>query len=210
MTPGYVEALSIPLTDGRVFTTADTTSPVIAMLVNEMFARAYLNNGRPPVGRRFIGMLPNLLGRDHAVVHVVGVVDDVLLDSLDGQPQPQIYLPLGSVGVDLRRAATLVVKTDGEPEALVPLLTRTVQAIEPTAAVSRTGALTARVSASADEPRFFAFVITAFGILALCSRRRDSMACSRTATGNAGASSVSAPRLERHAADSSASCSVKA
>ena len=167
MTPGYVEALSIPLTDGRVFTTADTTSPVIAMLVNEMFARAYLNNGRPPVGRRFIGMLPNLLGRDDAVVHVVGVVDDVLLDSLDGQPQPQIYLPLGSVGVDLRRAATLVVKTDGEPEALVPLLTRTVQAIEPTAAVSRTGALTARVSASADEPRFFAFVITAFGILAL-------------------------------------------
>ena len=167
VTPGYVEALSIPLTDGRVFTTADTTSPVIAMLVNETFVRTYLNDGRPPVGRRFIGMLPNLLGRDDAVVHVVGVVDDVLLDSLDGQPQPQIYLPLGSVGVDLRRAATLVVKTDGDPEALVPLVTRTVQTIEPAAAVSRAEALTARVSASADEPRFFAFVIMAFGILAL-------------------------------------------
>ena len=146
MTPGYVEALSIPLTDGRVFTTADTTSPVIAMLVNETFVRTYLNDGRPPVGRRFIGMLPNLLGRDDAVVHVVGVVDDVLLGSLDGQPQPQIYLPLGAAGVDLRRAATLVVKTDGDPESLVPLVTRTVRTIEPAAAVSRTGALTARVT----------------------------------------------------------------
>ena len=146
VTPGYVEALSIPLTDGRVFTTADTTSPVIAMLVNEMFVRAYLNDGRPPVGRRFIGMLPNLLGRDDAVVHVVGVVDDVLLGSLDGQPQPQIYLPLGAAGVELRRAATLVVKTDGDPESLVPLVTRTVRTIEPAAAVSRTGALTARVT----------------------------------------------------------------
>ena len=167
VTPGYVEALNIRLTDGRDFTMADTTSPLIAMLVNETFARTYLNDGRPPVGRRFVGVFPNLLGRDDAVVHVVGVVDDVLLGSLDGQPQPQIYLPLGAAGVDLRRAATLVVKTDGDPEALVPLVTRTVQAIEPAAAVSRAGALTARVSASADEPRFFAFVITAFGILAL-------------------------------------------
>ena len=57
VTPGYVEALSIQFTEGRVFATAET---VIAMLVNETFVRTYLNDGRPPVGRRFVGVFPNL------------------------------------------------------------------------------------------------------------------------------------------------------
>lgn len=94
------------------------------------------------------------------------MVDDVLLNKLDGQPQPQIYLPFGWPGINSTRA-TLVVKVTGDPAALAPFVASGVEAEEPTATVSRMGPLAARVSDSAAEPRFFAFVITAFGVLAV-------------------------------------------
>ena len=68
------EALNMRLAAGRFLTIQDTTSPVIAMLVNEAFVNAYFNDGRPAVGRRFAGMFAGMLGRDDAVVEVVGVV----------------------------------------------------------------------------------------------------------------------------------------
>ena len=63
-------------------------------------------------------MFPGMLGRDDAVVEVVGVVGDVLIGDLDSPPQPHIYVPIGT-GFDIR-GATLVVKTERDPASAEP------------------------------------------------------------------------------------------
>ena len=165
ITPGLAEALNMRLVAGRFLTIEDTTSPIIAMLVNEAFVNAYFNDGRPPVGRLFSGMFAGMLGRDDAVVEVVGVVQDVLLRSPDQAPQPQIYVPYG-VGFGIRYA-TLVLKTDGEPATSAPLLTSIIQQLDPVATLGQIGPLTDKVGTAVEGPRFTAFVIGAFAVLAL-------------------------------------------
>ena len=165
ITPGFAEALNMRLVAGRFLTIEDTTSPIIAMLVNEAFVNAYFNDGRPAVGRVFSGMFAGMLERDDAVVEVVGVVQDVLLRSLDQAPQSQIYVPYG-VGFDIRYA-TLVLKTDGEPATSAPVVTSITQQLDPVATLGQMGPLTDKVSTAVAGPRFTAFVIGAFAALAL-------------------------------------------
>ena len=135
ITPGFAEALNMRLAAGRFLAIEDTTAPIIAMLVNKAFVDAYFNDGRRAVGRRFSGMFPGMLGRDDAVVEVVGVVENVLLRSPDRAPQPQIYVPHG-VGFAIRHA-TLVVRTNGEPATSAPLLIGIVQQLDPVATLGQ-------------------------------------------------------------------------
>ena len=165
ITPGFAEALNMRLVAGRLLAIEDTTSPIIAMLVNEAFVNAYFDDGRPAVGRRFSGMFAGMLGRDDAVVEVVGVVEDVLLRSPDQAPQPQIHVPYG-VGFGMRHA-TLVLRTDGSPATSAPLLAGIVQQLDPFATLGQTGPLTDRVATAVERPRFAAFVVGAFAALAL-------------------------------------------
>jgi len=165
ITPGFAEALNMRLVAGRFLTTEETTSPIIAMLVNEAFVDAYFNDGRPVVGRRFSGMFAGMLGRDDAVVEVVGVVEDVLLRSPDQAPQPQIYVPYG-VGFGMRHA-TIVLRTAGEPATSAPLLTGIVQQLDAVATLGRMGPLTGKVGTAVEGPRFAAFSVGAFATLAL-------------------------------------------
>jgi putative ABC transport system permease protein len=164
VTPGYAEALGMRLKEGRLFQADDTTSAIRPMLVNETFAKTYFADGRPATGRRFTGMFSRWLGKD-TVVDVVGVVDDMLPAALDARPQPQIFIAQGA-GVHIGHV-TLVLRTDGDPTAKAPLLKSIVQQMEPGATIERMGPLTAKISASVGEPRFAAFVLIAFAVLAL-------------------------------------------
>ncbi len=110
-------------------------------------------------------MFPKMLGRTDAVVTIVGVVEDVLPDRLDGLPQPQIYLPMG-LGFE-RRLSTIVVRTDGDPALAGPLVRRAVQELEPNARVEQIGPLEAKRFNSSREPRFTALVLGLFATLAV-------------------------------------------
>jgi putative ABC transport system permease protein len=165
VTAGYIEALKLRIKEGRAITLADESSPVEAMLVNEAFARAYITDGRPVVGRRFLG----LLGRRDMTTEIVGVVGDVLKDGLDTKPQPEIYLALNKVEKEhtITREINLVIRTSGDPNAFASSLRSMVREIEPTAALGRVGTLASRVADSVSEPRFSTAVLGAFALLAL-------------------------------------------
>ena len=165
VTPGYAEALGMRLKEGRFLTEADSSASSIAMVVNETFARMYFTDGRPAAGRIFIGMFPKMLGRTDAVVTVAGVVEDVLPDRLDGLPQPQIYVPMG-LGFE-RNAASLVVRTLGDPSEAGPLVRRVVLELDPNARLERVEPLAARRFNSSREPRFTALVLGLFAVLAV-------------------------------------------
>jgi putative ABC transport system permease protein len=165
ITPGYAEALGMRLEEGRFLRDADMTSPIVAMLVNETFAKTYFTDGKPLIGRRFVSMFPNRLGRDDAVVEIVGVVQDVQPAELDAAPYPHIYTAYRA-GMDMGHA-TIIVKAERHPASLAPLLRGIVQQLDPSATLNRMGPLAAKISASVGEPRFATFVLAAFAVLAL-------------------------------------------
>ncbi len=164
ITPGYAEALGMRLLEGRLLRAGDLTATSRPILVNASFAKTYFTDGRPAAGRRFAGLFPRWLGPD-TVVEVVGVVDDMLPADLDGRRQAQIFVAQGAkaqIG-----HLTLIVRTDGDPAALAPVVQGLVRQLAPGATVERMGPLASKLSASVAAPRFTAAVLTAFAILAL-------------------------------------------
>jgi predicted permease len=161
VTPGYAEALGLRLREGRLFNMQDAGTGMQAMLVNQEFARQYFSTG-PVVGRRFQG----LLSEKDVVTEIVGVVGDVLKDSLAARPQPEIYKIYRSSTV-LRRETHLIVRTAGDPLVLAPLVRDFVREIEHNAAIDEIAPLARRISASVSQPRFAAAVLAAFASLAL-------------------------------------------
>ncbi|MGC1295421.1 MAG: FtsX-like permease family protein, partial [Alloacidobacterium sp.] len=88
ITPGYFDTLRIPLVEGRTFTPGDNgTTPWVA-IVNQAFARRYLMKENP-IGR----ILITDGGVGERPREIIGVVADVHQDTLDKQPEPEIYTP---------------------------------------------------------------------------------------------------------------------
>jgi putative ABC transport system permease protein len=164
VTPGYAEALGMRLKEGRLFRAEDMSSAIRPILVNEAFAKAYLHDGRPVVGRTFPGMFPDWLG-PQTTVTIVGVVGDMLPADLDARAQPQFFVAQGG-GAHMLHIA-LVLSTEGDPTRMMPLVKALVQQMEPTATIERLSPLSAKVSASFAEPRFATLVLAAFASLAL-------------------------------------------
>jgi putative ABC transport system permease protein len=88
-TPGYFQALGIPLKRGRPFDHRDASDRTPVAIVSEGFVRAYFP-GADPVGRRvaFEGTPGEPRWRT-----IVGVVGDVRDRRLDQAAEPQMYVP---------------------------------------------------------------------------------------------------------------------
>jgi putative ABC transport system permease protein len=117
VTPGYAEALNLRLRDGRLFTATDLGGSAGVMLVNEEFVRAYLNDGRPVVGR--VITFPGPPDQPSVDVEVAGVVGNVLKDGFDRQPQAEVYR-LPPNGRSPQGEVTLVASDDRRSDRLRP------------------------------------------------------------------------------------------
>ncbi|HET7696385.1 MAG TPA: ABC transporter permease, partial [Vicinamibacterales bacterium] len=81
ITPGYFQAMGIPIVSGRAFTAADTPTAPPAVIVNETLARRY-----------FPG--ENVIGRELDRGFIVGVAADVRNVRLDRPTAPELYYPV--------------------------------------------------------------------------------------------------------------------
>ncbi|MCH9647093.1 MAG: ABC transporter permease [Deltaproteobacteria bacterium] len=161
VTPGYAQALKLRLREGRSFEPSDIASGTRGMIVNEEFVRQYLSDGRPVVGRR----LPNMSSTAPEDTVILGVVSNVLKGGLDGQPQSAIYhLPV--LGHSLSSDFHLLLRTSGDPMAVLPALRAQLTRADPLAVVDA-ATLNSHVSDSLGQPRFAAVTIAAFALLAL-------------------------------------------
>jgi putative ABC transport system permease protein len=161
VTPGFAEALSLHLREGRLLARADLGSGVRAILVNEEFVRSYLSDGKPIVGRRFEG----LWGTGRLTSEIVGVVGNVLKNGLDARPQAEVYaLPLGEAG--LHDELSLAVRATGDLTAIVRDLPALVSEMQPAAAVE-VATLARQLQVSVAQPRFAMATLAAFALLAL-------------------------------------------
>jgi len=161
VTPGYFEALGIPVLQGRAFSAQDGPEPAI-VAINEAMARRYWP-GEDPVGRRF------QFGDDDEAeedgwITVVGVVADARRTALEKQARPSVFFPHS---VFPMRRMTLVVRTAGDPLALADAVRREVHALDPDLPVARVTTLAGQLEERVAARRFHSVLLGLFSGLAL-------------------------------------------
>jgi hypothetical protein len=161
ITPGFAEALSLRVKQGRAFTEGDLSSGIEPLIVNEEFVRLYLSDGRPLVGRRIPGLIN---GKPEALTEVVGVVQNLLKNGLDQKPLTEMF-SLARPG-RLSGWFHVAIRTQGDPAALAPSVRAIVREVDPLSGVE-TATLAGRLDASIAQPRFAAWTVGAFALLAL-------------------------------------------
>ncbi len=161
VTPGFGAALGLRVTSGRFLEPGDVDGPTDAMVVNEAFVRHYLNDGKPPAGRRW------LRTKEARLTEIVGVVANVLKDGLDRRPEPEVYRAASLTKSTMVPYASLVIRTDGDPLALASELRRLARESDPRVGLDGLGSLSGKLSASVAQPRFAAWLLALFAGLAL-------------------------------------------
>jgi len=166
VSPGWIDAMKIPLVDGRDFRAADTYPG--AALVNQAFAKAYFN-GEDPVGKPFEVVFS---GGTRLHFEAVGLVGDVAYNEIRGPMLPQAYFPLQSVDakgtLEARADATFVVRTStANPLALASTLRREVPRAWPEFRVSNVRTQLEIDQSHTVRERLLARLAFFFGIVAL-------------------------------------------
>jgi len=160
VTPGYLEAMRIPLLKGRPFDDADSRGPAVPALLSASFADRRFA-GVDPIGQRLH------LGRtDLPWYTVVGVVGDVKQSSLAMDDGVGVYVP-APLWYATDRMLSLVVRTTGNPAALADAVRIAIRSVDPDQPVVRLATMESLVSASTSQLRFARVVFEVFSAAAL-------------------------------------------
>lgn len=166
VTPGYLDAMRIPLVEGRGIAPTDSAGAPGVVVINQAAAQLYWP-GESPLGRRI------LLGGGAGPgwVTVVGIVRDVRHAAFDRVPGSQMYLSQEQFrfwnGGGPVRGMTLVVRTPGEPAALAGAVRETVAALDPALPLGEFRTMEQVLSDSLARPRLMMSMLAAFAAVAL-------------------------------------------
>ena len=155
VTPGYFEALGVPIRRGRGFLPSDTREAPPVIVVNETLARRVFQDD-DPVGR------PTTRGT------IVGVAGDIRNANLDQETLPELYYPIAQNWSQLSELGmTLVVRTAGPPTAVVDAVRTAVRAINPDEAIFDVKTMDRIVEESMSSFTMYLRLMTMFAALAL-------------------------------------------
>jgi predicted permease len=166
VTPGYFASMGIPLLKGREFTDADRAGGEGAVIVNQAFAKQYLPG--EPIGQR----LRQAGSAELPWLTVVGVAGDVRHFGLAADMRPEMFWPAAQAtwGATLnrhRRGLTFVVRTQGDPVALLPSIRAQVASLDPNRPLVEPRPMSELISRSADVARFSTVLLTLFAAVGL-------------------------------------------
>ena len=154
VTPGYFSTIGMRLLAGRDFVDGDSAAAPRPVVVNEMFARRYLD-GRA-VGRSFA------FGNGPAIP-IVGIVADARYDGLRDASVPLVFFP-AAPDAPLQ---SLEVRTAGDSRAVMAAVRRAVAAIDPALPLREMFTIEQLVDSSLARERLMARISGFFGVLAL-------------------------------------------
>jgi putative ABC transport system permease protein len=160
-TPGYLQAMHIPLLKGRAINDQDTADSFKVALINKTMA-AQLWPNLDPIGKRIA--FPGNEKNPQPWRTVVGVVSDVSQYALDKAAPMQIYIPHSQFPTSFN---TIVLKTDSDPLAMISAVRREVLAVDKDQAVFEITTLELLMGESIAIRRFFMFLLLIFAALAL-------------------------------------------
>ena len=168
ITPGYLEALTVPLRSGRLFTESDTENAPPVAIVDERLARKFWR-GSNPIGRRIFqpGSAKNIMGTDKDTrwITVVGVVGDTKTGGLAAdEGVGTYYFPLRQA---TERAMTLTIKTPGDQVSVATALRGQLRALDPELPLYSVRTMNERLSESLADRRTPMVLAVIFAVVAL-------------------------------------------
>lgn len=125
VTPGYFDAMRIPIRDGRDFAAGDTFDAPFVAIVSQSYADRHWP-GQSAIGRRV-----NIAFFDRLIV---GVAGDVRVRGLERESEPQLYLPAPQVpdfGLMASPPKDLVIRASVPPLSLLPAVRGIVARADP-------------------------------------------------------------------------------
>jgi predicted permease len=166
VSPGWAEAMRIPLINGRDFRPGDTYPG--AAIINRTFARTYFKDA-DPVGKPFEVVFS---GGAHLRFEVVGLVGDVTYRNIREPFLPQAYFPFHSIDAKGRTRpigqGTFIVRTSSSnPLAVASILRREVPRARPEFRVSNIRTQAELVQAQTIRERLLATLALFFAVAAL-------------------------------------------
>ena len=164
VSPGYFEAMRIPLRRGRLLNERDIAGAPQAVVLSESFAKRKFP-GQDPLGQR-VRVGPDVGRADRPWGTVVGVVGDVKQASLALSESDAFYTATSQFSwVD--RAQSLVVRTRGDAAALTPVVKNAIWSVDQDQPIVRVATMDSLLATSEAERRFVLILFEAFGLAAL-------------------------------------------
>jgi predicted permease len=169
VSPGYFEAMNIPLVRGRYFTASDDDKAPRAVIVDERLAKRFWK-GQDPIGHRMwqpdsAKELNDGPGPKSRWYTVVGVVGNIRLTGLtEKEPVGAYYFPAAQ---NVHRYMVLAARTSGDPSALVGSIREQVRQIDPELPFYSVKPMQQRVEESLVNRRTPMLLASLFGFIAL-------------------------------------------
>jgi predicted permease len=162
LSPGALELLGIRLVEGRSFTEADDlTSHPVVIVDARLAARTW--PGQSAVGRR-LGVDTFVSGKAEVEATVVGVVEHVRHRDPIVEVREQIYFPQRQA---MRNPAVWIVKSAGDPAALMPAIREALRALDPALPIYDVRPLAAYSEAANATRQFTMRLSVLFALVAL-------------------------------------------
>ncbi|MDH4065025.1 MAG: ADOP family duplicated permease, partial [Acidobacteriota bacterium] len=154
----YFAALGTPVLSGRAFTARDNDEAPAVAMVNETLA-ALAWPGQNPIGRRL-----RFTGSDTRWLEVVGVSADGKYRQLTESPRPFVWTALAQQDAS---SATLVVKGQRAPAAMLAEVRQAVAAVDPAVPIYDAKTMDAFMERAYLGPRLASLVIAPAALCAL-------------------------------------------
>lgn len=156
VSPGYFQAMGIPLVSGRIMHSADQPRQT-AVLSARAAERTW--PGQDPLGKRFRRGNPN-----ESPYEVVGIVGDVRTQGLETEPSPIVYVPLWPRSP---ASVSFALRTRADPMQAARLLREAVAKVDTEVPLADIQTMASIESASTAKRRFLMNLVLAFAVAAL-------------------------------------------
>ncbi|MGH9476386.1 MAG: ABC transporter permease [Terriglobales bacterium] len=174
VSPGFLDAIGVPILKGRGFTAHDTVASPQVALVNQMFAKQFFPH-QDAVGQRFGIDYPEYSGS----LEIVGVFRDFKLNNPRHAVRPVFLRPMAQYYAGYRQPGlkstedgsmfmnAMVVDFAHPPTSAPALLRRTLAGIDPNLIISDLRTFQSQVTGNFNQDRLLATLASLFGVLAL-------------------------------------------
>jgi predicted permease len=160
ISPGYMRAMGTSIR-GRDFAWSDGPKSEQVVMINKSFAKFLAGYADWPNGDAVGHPLANGGGPD---LHIVGVVDDVHEENVDGEAGWQIYYPMTQASPN---GAELVVRTRMQPSALAGSVLATLREMNPKQPAAEFKPIRMLVAHAVSGRQFFMLLVVSFATLGL-------------------------------------------
>jgi putative ABC transport system permease protein len=165
---GYFRTLGLKILRGRVLSPVEVSAARKVAVINQAFANKYFP-AENPIGRQIILKGMQKLSDGDAIENpsfeVIGVIADAKNRGIVDPAGPEAFIPYTVTGAFERG---ILVRTQGDPEALLAAVRHEIWAVDRGVAITLTGTLTGYLRQfSYSEPRFSLVLLSVFAAVGL-------------------------------------------